>query len=125
MKKLNYLMKTAVLICLTVFMLAGCGKKELTVENLVGSWTFYEETSGGVGISTTYTFNSDGTMSTSLNGLKMNEGTYSIDGDTINYTVTAINLDITDSNSLNVKLGDDRFTVTYDSGDKRTFYKMQ
>ena len=125
MKKLNYLIMTAVLLCFTVLMLAGCGKKELTVEDLVGTWTFYEETSdGSLGMDITYEFNADGTMSTSSLGIKMNEGTYTIDGNRINYTTKAVMNDSTNSGSLNVELGDGYFIVTYDSGTQRTFYKV-
>ncbi len=125
MKKLNYLIMTAVLLCFTVLMLAGCGKKELTVEDLVGTWTFYEETSdGSFGMDITYEFNADGTMSTSSLGIKMNEGTYSIDGNRINYTTKSVMNDSTNSGSLNVELGDGYFIVTYDSGTQRTFYKV-
>ncbi len=125
MKKLNYLIMTVVLLCFTLLMLVGCGKKGLTVEDLVGTWTFYEETSdGSFGMDITYEFNADGTMSTSYLGKKMKEGTYTIDGNRINYTTKSVMNDSTNSGSLNVELGDGYFIVTYDSGMQRTFYKV-
>jgi uncharacterized protein (TIGR03066 family) len=124
-KKLNYLIMTVVLLCFTLLMLVGCGKKGLTVEDLVGTWTFYEETSdGSFGMDITYEFNADGTMSTSYLGKKMKEGTYTIDGNRINYTTKSVMNDSTNSGSLNVELGDGYFIVTYDSGMQRTFYKV-
>ena len=120
MKKFNYLLKTSVLLCLTVLMLAGCGKK-LTVENLTGTWVYVNDE---LGLDTTYTFNSDGTMTMSTASIVLSEGTYTIDGNTINYTVKGTRFDTVDSGSWTAELDDNSLTLTSSTNVTRTFYKM-
>ena len=47
MKKLSCSMMKALLISFTVFMLAGCGKKEPTPGDVVGTWTCYDNSIHG------------------------------------------------------------------------------
>ncbi len=121
MRKRTCLKKIAVLFCITVLMLAGCGKKGLSAEDIVGTWTYFDET--GNGFDVTYTFNSDGTISTSMAGVSVSDGTYTVAGDSINYTLTGRN-GKSDSGSWSAELDGDNLILTSSTGIVRTYEKQ-
>ena len=103
-------------------MLGGCGKKAVTADDIVGTWTYYDES--GNGLDVTYVFNSDGSMTSYMAGVKMYEGTYSVINDTITATFRKPN-GLIDSSSWTVELGEDSMILTQvTSGNARTFIKQ-
>lgn len=121
-KRLSLSIMTVLLICLTMLMLGGCGKKAVTADDIVGTWTYTDES--GNGFDVTYEFRSDGTMTSSMAGVKMYDGTYVVLGDTITATYRKPNGTI-DSSSWTVELGEDSLILTASGSDiVRTFIKQ-
>ena len=121
MKKLSCSMMKALLICFTVFMLAGCGKKEPTPGDVVGTWTCYDNSIHGNDV--IYVINSNGTMSTSVDGKFTLESTYTVTDNTIR-TVWRNPNGAIESCSWTFEITEDSLTLTASDGSVRTYYKQ-
>ena len=106
-----------ILLVLLSIILAACSNKNGSGEDIVGKWRYTTER----GNDQTYVFNSDGTIEL-ITALGTASGTYRVEGDTINYTMTMPNGKIK-SDSFTFKLDKDAIELTI-SGQTYTYTRV-
>lgn len=97
---------TLLLLALVTMSLVACGPDKHTADDIIGTWEYTTAS----GASHTYIFSEGGKISL-VTSLATSTGTYTVDGDTINYTLN-MSTGNTKTDSMTFKLKDDSIDLT-------------